>query len=98
MGHLQARLVDALVPVEEEIQIERPGPAGRPDPDAAELGLDLEQQLEELSRAVGRFDDSRAVEETRLVGDGADRVGLVERRDAHDLDAGSRRQAIERTT
>ena len=51
MRHLQAGLVDPLVPVEQEVEVERPRAAGRACPRVRPNSrLDPKQQLEELAR------------------------------------------------
>src|SRR5207249_3547333 len=98
MRHLQTRLVDALGPVEEQVEVERSRSAGRPCSGPPELGLDRQQQLEERARAQGRLEGRRGVEEARLIRHRADGVRLAERRDGDDVDLGMRSQAGECTT
>jgi hypothetical protein len=98
MRHLEAGLVHALVPVEEQVQVERAGAAGRPCPDAAELGFDREQHVEQAARRQRRLDRDGAVEEPRLVGDWPDRIGLTEGRHRHYFDARRRCQTLDGNT
>src|SRR5215218_742213 len=86
--HRQAGLVDLLLPVEEEVEVDRPRPpAGLLSPFPAKGLLDRKQPLEQRARRQVRLDRARTVEEARLV-DVADRLSLLERRDGDDLDPG----------
>jgi hypothetical protein len=98
MRHPEPRLVDALVPVEEQVQVERAGAARRPCSDASELGFDRLHRVEQAARRQRRLECDGPVEEPRLVGDRADRVGLTEGRHGHDFDTGRRCQAFDRNT
>lgn len=46
MRHLQAGLADMDISIQEEVEVERAGAAGRAVPRPSELGLDPKQQLE----------------------------------------------------
>lgn len=84
MGNAEARLLDDEVAVDEEVEVECPRPPALAVPHAPELALDGEQLAEKLLRRQGRLDRDGAVQEAWLVDD-ADRVGLDELRDTHDL-------------
>jgi hypothetical protein len=66
--NLQAGLVDRLVPVEEQIQIDRSGAAG---PGTRTIttkpALELQQRVQELARRSGRSDHRDPVQEPRLI-------------------------------
>jgi diamine N-acetyltransferase len=82
MRNGQAGLLDHLIAVEEDVQVDRPGPPtllARAVP--AELPLDLEQLLEESSRTQIGLELRDGVHEARLLGD-SHRIGLPERGDA----------------
>ena len=75
MRHGQARLVDDLVPVQEEVEVDRSrSPALLAH--AAETLLDREQALEELLRPEIGLDLDCAVEEGALL-NGPDGLGLA---------------------
>ena len=95
MRHLEAGLVDALVPVEQQVEVDRSGAARRPSPDASELGFDREEPVEQAARRERRFECDGAVEEARLVRNRADRIGLTQGRNGHHLDTGSRCEALD---
>ena len=90
MRHLEARLVDALVPVEKQVEVERPRAARGPCPDAPELAFDREQHVEEAARRQRGLECDGPVEEPWLVGDRPDRVALTEGRHGHHFDTGRR--------
>ena len=46
--HRQARLLDHRIAVEEQVEVDRPGPPARAEPQAAERALDPEQPVEEV--------------------------------------------------
>ena len=95
MRHAQARLVDALVTVDEQVEIDDPrAPALATN--ASERALDLEQELERARGVRARLDRDRAVQEPRLVDD-PDRVGLAQLRDGDDLDAVGRPEELDRS-
>src|SRR5262245_58794802 len=50
MGHLEPGLVDQLVAVEQKVEVDRPRAARRTVTRPAELGLDLEQAVEQRAR------------------------------------------------
>jgi hypothetical protein len=78
---LEARLVDLLVAVEEQVEVDRARPETRSvASDAAQAALDRQQPLEQLARAQRGAQLGRAVEKARLVLE-ADRVGLAQARD-----------------
>ena len=92
----QARLVDDGVPVEEEIEIERPRPLRRNAlAHPAECPLEREEEVEQLARRKLRLERHDAVEEARLV-DIADRSGVAKLRDGDDLDPRSRPERVDR--
>src|SRR5437016_5848253 len=98
MRDAKARLVDPLVPVQQEVEVERPRAAGKPLAAAPELALDAQEQLQERARRQGRLHRSRAVEEAGLINDRADGVGFAERRDGDDLDSRLGCEALDRCT
>src|SRR5439155_9328224 len=79
MRHREAGLVDDAIPIQNEIEIERPRRAGE-RPLAAALALDRLQRFEELARGQAGLADDRAVQERRLDAD-ADGLGVVPARD-----------------
>jgi DUF4097 and DUF4098 domain-containing protein YvlB len=94
--HHQPRLVDHRIPIENQIEIERAGciRAGRPQPIAAPLLFDAEQDIEQLARRQQRSANRRGVEEQRLWTADAERRGLDVARHFelanHSLQAGDR--------
>ena len=85
MRHTQARLVDHLPAVDEQIEVDRArSPALLAH--AAEHPFDLEQEIEELPRRARRVHRDRPVQEGRLVDD-ADGLGLAKLRDGKHGDA-----------
>src|SRR5438105_8712457 len=86
MRNCQARLVDGLVAVEQQVEVDRARPETRPRAaDTAEPALDLEQSLEELARRQRGLELRGAVEKARLV-EVPDRLRLAQGRDGHYLD------------
>lgn len=83
--HRQPGLVHGLLPVEQEVEVDRPGAEARAGPLAPEGALDGEEPLEQITRRERRLDGDGAVQEARLVGV-ADGVRLAERRHCDDLD------------
>jgi hypothetical protein len=81
----QARLVDHLAAVEQQVEVDRPWAPARAVAGAAELALDGEQLLEEPTRAERRLEACGGVEEARLAGE-APRLGLAYARDGLDAD------------
>src|SRR5216684_3055703 len=67
MRHDEARLVDRLVAVEQQVEVDRARPPLRADPLAAEAALDVEQLIEQLARGQRRLELSDRVQEHRLV-------------------------------
>ena len=98
MRHLEARLVDSFVPVEQKVEVERPRAAGRAGPGATEPGLDRKQGVEQRTSRQRRLDRDGRVEEPRLVPNRADRIRLAERRHGHHLDARRRCKAFDGST
>ena len=87
MRHGQARLVDRLLAVEQEVEVDRARAVARPRPTlAAELALDLEQAVEQLAWAELCLDLRHGVEERRLVLV-APRLRLADRRQPAGADA-----------
>src|SRR5258706_11754740 len=87
VGDSEPRLVDLHVFVEEEVEIERPRPLGRDGRTvAAEVGLDGQEQVEELPRRALRLERGHPVEEARLI-QIADRLRIDECGDGYDLNA-----------
>jgi hypothetical protein len=83
----QARLVDDLVAVEQEVEVDRPWAIALAGPHPPKLVLNRQQVLEQRTWGeLGRQPDGR-VEEERLVED-ADRVGLADRGNGLDLELG----------
>jgi subtilisin family serine protease len=83
----QARLVDDLVAVEQEVQVDRPWAVPLAAPDASKLLLDHQQALQEWAWSELRRQPDGRVEETRLVDD-ADGIGLADRGHSLDLQLG----------
>lgn len=78
MGDLQPRLVDLLLPVEEEVEVEGSGPQRRNGPPvAAECQLELEQRHEQSPWRKAGFELDGAVQEAWLV-DVAHGVGVAQ--------------------
>ena len=95
MRDAQSRLVDLGVSVDEEVEVERPRALGGDAlADTAEPLLDRQQNAEELARRQRRFQCDRTVEEARLI-DVADRRGVDQPGDGHDLDALGRRKRVD---
>src|SRR5688500_15894347 len=94
MRDLEPRLVDLLVPVEQEVEVDRARSEARPAPIPAEQPLDGLKPVEQPGRRQLRPESGGAVEESRLVLV-ADRIGLLERRDCDDLDLGPRFEQLE---
>src|SRR4029450_10586173 len=68
MWNLERVLVDRLATVEQQVEIDRArSVAGALPPDAAEVALDLQQQLQQLARRPGRRQARRRVEKARLI-------------------------------
>ena len=64
----EARLVDLLLPVDQQVEIERPRALWRDGgPIAAETGLDGEEKVEERARRQLGLDRQRSVQEARLI-------------------------------
>jgi hypothetical protein len=83
----EARLVDLLFPVDEQIEIERPRSLGRDSrPVAAEAGLDGEEEVEERPRRQLGLERKGTVQEARLI-QKAHRLRIDQRGDADHLDA-----------
>src|SRR5207253_6984134 len=86
MRHFQARLLDRLGAVEEEVEVDRARAEARAlAPDAAKPPLDRQEPVEQLPRRELGLDRDGPVEEARLV-PVADRLGLPQRRDREHLD------------
>jgi len=83
--HDEAGALDPLVPVQEEVEVERAGAVLPGAPVAALAGLDLEEESEELLRAEGRAPHGDGVQEVGL-GRPADRLRRVVRRDDEALE------------
>jgi Subtilase family len=85
---LEARLVDLLGVVEQEIEVEGARALGRPDRAISpEAGLDGQQQAEQLPRGELRPELGGSVQEPRLV-EVTDRIGLLERGEGDHVDPG----------
>ena len=78
MRHMEARLVDRLLAVEEEVEVDRARAEARARPLAAQRLLDGEQPIQELTWRERRLELRRAVQEARLL-EVADGIGLAER-------------------
>lgn len=87
MGNGQARLVDRLRPVHEEVEVNRPGAEARPTSLAPERPLDREEALEQLARREVRLDRDGAVQKAGLVAK-TDRIRLAKAGDSHQVDVG----------
>jgi hypothetical protein len=87
VGDPEPRLVDLSVPIEQEIEIERPRPLGRDgSPVAAEPGLDGEEQVEERGSRQHGVEGRDPVQEAGLIHI-ADRFRIDQRGDGDDLDS-----------
>src|SRR4051812_32527676 len=95
MRNGEARLVDLLVPVDEQVEVDRPRAEARALPRPAEPPLDVEEAVEELARPQLRVDRRRRVEEARLVGV-SDGVRLALGRHGDDLNARLGPKRVER--
>ncbi len=95
MGNREARLVDAVGSIEQEIEVEGPGAETGPAPGATERALDRKQPGEQVTRTQLGRDARRRVQETRLLGD-ADRGRIPKGRDGHDGDPRLPRQLLQR--
>src|SRR5512132_3303929 len=79
MRHRQARLVDRLVPVDQEVEVDDArAPPSFPGAFTSQVALDCQEAFEQLPRSELRGQLRGCVQELRLVRD-ADRVGLPER-------------------
>jgi hypothetical protein len=86
--NLQARLVDHVLPVEEEVEVECARALGRNRrPVPPERALQLQQPAEQTAGGEAGLELDDAVEETGLI-DVADRIRLPERRDAQHVRLG----------
>ena len=94
MRHPEAVLVHGLIAVDEQVEIDRPGAEPGALALPAQGALDREQRVEERARRQVRLQRHRPVQEARLV-EIADRVGLAEARDGHDLDPRGRREPVD---
>src|SRR5947208_3262827 len=84
----EAWLVDVGLPVEEQVEVERPRPLARHAlPPTPEPTFDGEEQVEERPRRQLRVQRGDPVQEPGLV-EIADGVGLEQRRYGRDLDRG----------
>ena len=82
----QPGLLDPLVTVDEQVEVDRPGPETvRGIADSPELSLNGKEPLEKAPRGKLRVDGAGGVQEARLILV-ADRIGLPEGRDGRDLD------------
>ena len=95
MRNTEAGLVERLVPVQQQIEVDDPWPPTL-DAHSPELALDVEEQVEELSRGQARLERRRTVQEPRLVHD-PDRIGLAQLRDSNDVEAGRSPEELDRT-
>ena len=96
MRHVQARDVDRLVAVEEQVEVDRARAEARAAAaDAAEAALDVEEEREEVSCAELGLDLRGGVQEARLV-EVADRLRLPEGRHGAELEARLGREQVER--
>src|SRR5512132_3701977 len=68
MRDLEGVLVDRLIAVEQQVEIDRArSVAGALSPDAAEVALDLQQEVQQLARGPARRQARRGVEKARLI-------------------------------
>ena len=74
MRHLQARLGQPLVPIQNQVEIQCPGGARR-RPLSPILALDRQQPVQQCSRRQTRVADDDAIQVARLVAN-ADRCGV----------------------
>jgi len=96
MRNLQPRPIDAGVPEEEEVEVDRSRASARnARPVAAERELDLEQRVEQRGGREAGLQLHDAVEEARLVCD-PDWCGVAKARDGEHRRAGKRAQLVDR--
>ena len=94
MGQRQARLVEDLVAVDEQVEIDRSRPeALSANPPLARL--DVQEPRQELTRRQFRLHLDGAVQERPLL-DGPDGLGLTQLGDRHDLDSVLGSETVER--
>ena len=92
MGEGEAGFVDYLAAVEEEIEVDEarlPADAA----DAAHVGFDLEEDIEQVSRRESGFDGDDGIQIRRGIGGAADGGGFDGSGFMCDFDAGDLRQA-----
>jgi subtilisin family serine protease len=81
----QTWLLDDLLPVEEQIEVDRTRPVALARTHAAEPALEFEQAVEQLPRREPRVDARRTIYEVRLLEE-PNRLCLAQRRHGDDLD------------
>src|SRR5436305_6816985 len=87
MGHREARLLDSVVAVEQEVEIDHPRPEARSlTSHATEPTLDREQPVQQRAGSNGRDDLHGPVDEVTLL-DISERLGLAQAGNTADLDA-----------
>src|SRR6476646_4937496 len=68
MRDLEGVLVDRLIAVEQQVEIDRArSVTGAFAPDAAEVALDLQQEVQQLAWGPGRRQARRRIEKARLI-------------------------------
>src|SRR5690349_13170158 len=95
MRYGQTRLADDLLPVQEEVEIDRARPVPRTGARAPELALDVEQHGEQVLRAERGVNRRDTVQKRRLVAI-APGLRLAQPRDGHELHTGPLDEQLER--
>ena len=96
MRHLEPRLVDRVVSVEQEVEVERPRTSRRAVAGSSERRLRLEQHVQQRPRRERRLERDRAVQKARLIRDKADRIRFAQRRHGDYLDLRIRGERLHR--
>ena len=70
MRDRETRLVNLAIAVEEDVEVDHPGSEALPELSGPpQVGLDPQQESQEVARGEGRLDQSDAIQEWRLVDD-----------------------------
>jgi hypothetical protein len=96
MGQRQARLVEDLVAVDEQVEIDRSRPETL-SADAPQAGLDVKEPRKELARRQFGLHLDGAVQEWPLL-DGPDGLGFTQPGDRYDLDSVLGSKTVERSS
>ena len=94
MRNAKTRVVDDLGAVQEEVEVDRPGPPSLHSL-PSKRPLDREERVEELARGERRLECSSAVQEAGLIDD-ADGIGLAELGDGEHVDPVHGREQLDR--